>query len=119
MKQLRGPDSQFPVDVTSYDFSTAIGTAKTSFKFGLNTKLAIEAIRKLADGMERGEYVLQHAESSQEGTLDDFAMSSLTLRWALKHRAPELLEGNSVSDPAAENVSTSLAVDQEGTESNS
>jgi hypothetical protein len=91
VKELRHPDSHFPADITAYDFSKGISNpAARTFKFGLNTKLAIATLRELADRLESGAYLLQGVESRQTAGMEDFAMSSLTVKYAERKELPPL-----------------------------
>jgi hypothetical protein len=82
VRELRGPQIKFPVDVTAYD--AAPDFQSSPYKFGASKERTVALIREVADRIEAGAYLLQGIESNHKVALDDYTMSSFTISFAQK-----------------------------------
>lgn len=67
--------------MTAHDFADRL---KSGFYFGTNAAVAAEALRYLADRLERGEVALQQGKVVSIAKVDDFAVTHVRLTFAEK-----------------------------------
>ena len=87
-KELHSAEAAFPID-TAYDAARVL---KGPLRFGMSTERLIAALRRLADRLETRDYLVQGVTTTQTAELEDYTMSSFTVRYAEKRKVSPLTE---------------------------
>ena len=73
----------FPVAVAALD-ARALGKPCGEFTFGLDRDNLVASLRRFADDIEAGAILPQSAGVNHTASVEDFTLSELTIRYAVK-----------------------------------